>query len=171
MPAKKQIAAIKVTLLSKEAIFRIVLFAIIWWILTAGKSDSWVVGVPTVFISVFVSMALTNQSPNSWRILAIMRFVVFFVKASVRGGLDVARRVFHPRLPLNPDLVDYPLTLKKQSARILMANIISLLPGTLSVELQDKHIKVHVLDNNLDVRSELQAVESAVGALLSSDSD
>ena len=171
MPAKKQIAAIKVALLSKEAIFRIILFAIIWWILTAAKSDSWVVGVPTVIISAFVSMALTNQSRNSWRILSIMRFAAFFAKASVRGGFDVARRVFHPRLPLNPDLVDYPLTLKKQSARILMANIISLLPGTLSVELQDKQIKVHVLDNNQDVRSELQAVESAVGALLSSHSD
>jgi hypothetical protein len=33
-------------------------------------------------------MALTNQSRNSWRILSIMRFVAFFVKASVRGGLD-----------------------------------------------------------------------------------
>ncbi|MDX1738724.1 MAG: Na+/H+ antiporter subunit E [Alphaproteobacteria bacterium] len=171
MPAKKQIAAIKLALLSKEAIFRIILFALIWWILTAGKSDSWVVGVPTVVISVFVSMALTDQYRNNWRILSVMRFVAFFAKASVRGGFDVARRVFHPRLPLNPDWVDYPLTLKKQSARILMANIISLLPGTLSVELQDKQIKVHVLDNNQDVRSELQAVESAVGALLSSDSD
>jgi multicomponent Na+:H+ antiporter subunit E len=171
MTAKKQIPPIRAALLSKEAIFRIILFAIIWWILTAGKSASWVVGVPTVIISVFVSIALTNQSRNSWRILSIMRFVAFFAKASVRGGFDVARRVFHPRLPLNPDLVDYPLTLKKQSARILMANIISLLPGTLSVELQDKQIKVHVLDNNQDVNSELQAVESAVGALLSSDSD
>jgi hypothetical protein len=37
--------------------------------------------------------------------------------------------------------------------------------------LQDKQIKVHVLDKNQDVNSELQAVESAVGALLSSDSD
>jgi multicomponent Na+:H+ antiporter subunit E len=165
MPARKQIESVK------AAIFRIILFAIIWWILTAGKSDSWVVGVPTVIISVFVSMALTNQSRNSWRILSIMQFITFFAKASVRGGFDVARRVFHPRLPLNPDLVDYQLTLKNQSARILMANIISLLPGTLSVELQDKQIKVHVLDKNQDVNSELQAVESAVGALLSSDSD
>lgn len=155
----------------KEAIIRIVLFAFIWWILTAGKSDSWIVGVPTVIISVFVSMALKNQFRNHWRVLGIMEFIVFFAKASVRGGIDVARRVFHPRLPLNPDLVDYRLTIANQSARILLTNIISLLPGTLSVELQDKQIKVHVLDANQDVKSELHAVESAVGSLFGRDSD
>jgi multicomponent Na+:H+ antiporter subunit E len=152
-------------LLSKNAMFRIIFFAILWWILTGGVPESWLVGLPTVLISVFVSLALTDRPHSHLNKLAMIPFVGFFAKASVRGGIDVAMRAFHPLLPINPDLVEYPLKLANPSARILMTNIISLLPGTLGVELQDDKITVHVLDNNQAVWSELQAVESIIEAL------
>ncbi len=155
--------------LYKINVLRILLFALIWWALTDGEAESWRVGLPTVFISVFVSMLLTNHPPNRWKVLSIVRFMGFFASASVRGGIDVARRAFHPRMPLKPDWVNYPLKLKHPSARLLLANTISLLPGTLSADLQDNQIKVHVLDSDQPILTELQALESAIGALFRAD--
>jgi multicomponent Na+:H+ antiporter subunit E len=43
-----------------------------------------------------------------------------------------------------------------------MANVVSLLPGTLSAELRGDCLKVHVLDANADVFEELQSLESKI---------
>jgi hypothetical protein len=42
---------------------------------------------------------------------------------------------------------------------------VNLLPGTLSVELQDERLLVHVLDGDAPILDALQALEDAVAAL------
>lgn len=70
----------------------------------------------------------------------------FFPLESVRSGIDVARRALHPRLPIDPDFVRFGFRLPKGPARIFQVNTISLLPGTLSVELQDTAVRIQVLN-------------------------
>lgn len=92
-------------------------------------------------------------------------FAPFFLVQSLRGGVDVARRALHPRLPLNPCLVRYPLCLEEVPAQVFMANVVSLLPGTLSADLEDSVLTVHALDCALPVTEQLQALESRVARL------
>ena len=49
--------------------------------------------------------------------------------------------------------------------RVFMANTVSLLPGTLSAELDEEHLHVHVLDQTGDLTSELAVMESRVTRL------
>ncbi len=92
--------------------------------------------------------------------------MVFFLKASLISGLDVVRRAFHPKLLLQPDLIDYRLSLATDVARVFMADAVSLLPGTLSAHLVEANLTVHVLDRNMPVREELRALEKRVAAML-----
>jgi multicomponent Na+:H+ antiporter subunit E len=46
-----------------------------------------------------------------------------------------------------------------------MANTVSLLPGTLSAELDEAHLRVHVLDETGAFAAELQVVEAHVAQL------
>jgi multisubunit Na+/H+ antiporter MnhE subunit len=46
-----------------------------------------------------------------------------------------------------------------------MASVVSLLPGTLSAELSEDCMKVHVLDVNADALKELQSLEAKIGHL------
>ncbi len=86
----------------------------------------------------------------------------FFLLRSLFGGADVAWRAFHPGLPIAPDLIEYPLRLPPGLPQVLMANTVSLLPGTLSAELDQSVLKIHVLDNQRGVLAELEAVEQSV---------
>lgn len=61
----------------------------------------------------------------------------------VRANLDVAWRVLHPRLPIRPGIVRARTTLKSPGARVLLANSITLTPGTLSVDIEDDMLYVH----------------------------
>jgi len=144
-------------------ISRGVLFALIWLILTDGTASSWWIGVPAVLLAVAASAALVRPTPLVW--YEVLRFAPFFVLRSVRGGADVAWRAFHPGLPIAPDLIEYPLRLPPGLPRVFMANTISLLPGTLSAELDQSLLKVHVLDGRKEFLLELESMEQRLARM------
>jgi multicomponent Na+:H+ antiporter subunit E len=142
---------------------RAMLFALMWWVLTDGAMDSWLVGAPVVLFATLVSVMLLP--PFSWSLTGIVRFVPFFLWRSLHGGVDVARRALHPRLPISPGMVNYRWRLPPGLPRVVMANTVSLLPGTLSAELHKEYLRVHVLNRREDFLSELEKVEQRVAAM------
>ncbi len=147
--------------------FRTGLFALLWWMLTEGAMNSWLVGVPVVVFAALVSDALLPGV--SWSLTGMVRFVPFFLWHSLRGGVDVAGRALHPRLPISPGLLDYRWRLPPGLPRVIMANTVSLLPGTLSAELDEEHLRVHVLDETGAFASELKEIEARVARLFGLD--
>ncbi len=138
-------------------------FALVWWALSGGVPSSWWIGAPAVLLAALASVALVPRVGASWS--GVLRFVPFFAWRSLLGGVDVARRAFHPRLPIAPGLVEHALRLPPGLPRVFMANTVSLLPGTLSAELADDVLTVHVLDREKDAGADLAAVERAVARL------
>ena len=144
----------------KSIITRGVIFAIIWWVLTDGAASSWVIGVPAVLLTLVISFTFTP--PLEFRWLALLRFTFYFLWRSMLGGVDVGRRVFRKQLPIAPALFDYSLQLPPGPPRALMANVVSLLPGTLSAEIKQNVLKIHVLDHRGDFETELKEVEKGI---------
>ena len=142
---------------------RAVLFALMWWILTDGAMGSWLVGAPVVLSATLVSVVLLP--PFSWSLTSILRFLPFFLWRSLYGGMDVARRALHPRLPISPGMYDHRWRLPPGLPRVFMAHTVSLLPGTLSAELDEEHLRVHVLDQTVIIASELKVIEACVAEL------
>ncbi len=64
-------------------------------------------------------------------------FAVVFLWEVVVASLEVAYRVIHPRLPIRPGIVEFRTSLRSVAARTLLANSITLTPGTLTVDLLD----------------------------------
>ena len=143
--------------------FRMVIFGLLWWVLTEGATNSWLVGAPAVLLAVLASEVLLQGV--SWSLPGAVRFVPFFLWHSLHGGVDVARRALHPRLPISPQLFDYRWRLPPGLPRVFMANTVSLLPGTLSAELGKEYLRVHVLDQAGTFASGLAVVESRVARL------
>ncbi len=54
--------------------------------------------------------------------------------------------ILNPRLPIEPRMIRYPLKLKNPAAVALLANSITLTPGTVTVEMNEKELLVHTLD-------------------------
>ncbi len=90
---------------------------------------------------------LTPRQPQGLRLLQLPRFALFFVVESLRGGVDVARRAFLPALPLDPQLKTMAVGLPAGPPRTLLVSSISLLPGTLSADLdaERNRVTVHAL--------------------------
>ncbi len=143
-----------------DVFLRAGLFSLLWWLLTEGAVDSWPVAVPVVGLATLASLRL--WSPVDCSLWGIARFVPFFLWRSLAGGVDVARRAVHPRLPLAPGLYRHVWRLPAGMPRVFMANVVSLLPGTLSVVLASDELRIHVLDERGDFRAELDGLERRV---------
>lgn len=70
---------------------------------------------------------------------------VFFVEL-IKSNLDVARRVLTPSLPINPGIVKTKTILKSKMGRMILANSITLTPGTLTVDIKDDTLYIHWID-------------------------
>lgn len=70
-------------------------------------------------------------------------YLLFFLKELVKSNLNLAAIVLSPGLPLNPGIVKVRTRLKSRMGRILLANSITLTPGTLTVEMTGEWLYIH----------------------------
>ena len=151
--------------LLRAAGFRALFLAALWWTLTEGSATSWVIGGPLIMAVVALSVMAGQVTPIELRLSGLLRFLPYFLWNSILGAADVARRVYRPQLVLNPGLVAYRTLLPTEPARVFFANVVSLLPGTLSAELRNDELLVHVLDESRPVTAELANLEQQIALL------
>ena len=147
----------------RAVLARALLFALLWWALTDEVDGAWWVGVPAVVVTSVLSVALVPPTGLVWR--QALGFIPFFLWLSLKGGMDVAWRAFHPRMPITPELIEFPLQLPAGLPRVVLLNTVSMLPGTLSTQLENRVLRVHVLDSSGDFLDELEKLEQRVGGM------
>lgn len=84
-----------------------------------------------------------------WQLLQPQRyfwfivFLIIFIWECIKANLDVAYRVLHPAMPIKPGIVKVKLDLKTDIAKTILANSITMTPGTITVDLIGDTIYVH----------------------------
>lgn len=152
--------------LLRSFLLRFAVFALLWWILSEGDVSSWLFGVP---FSLFATLSSFQLMPKrEWRLRPVqaLRFLGFFAYQSIVGGVDVAWRAVRPSMPINPGFVTCPMRLPTESARVLLADTASLLPGTLSSGFIDDTLVLHVVDCSLPILEEVLRLEDRIAGAL-----
>jgi len=144
---------------------RALLLLLLWWILSDGEAAALPFGVPAALL---LALLLPRLFPAvSLRIhwLPLLRFGGLFLRRSVVAGLDVAARLLAPVPRIAPLQRRLRLQLPPGPSRWLLANTLSLLPGTLTVALQDDDIVLHCLDEDPQLEASLRELERHIGAV------
>lgn len=142
---------------------RMVLFAGLWVILTG--TEALALGAVAVPAAGWLSLRLLPAT-RPIRIRALLAIGPGFAWRSLLGGLDVARRAFDPRLPLDPGWIEVPVDLP-EGGRVALGGELSLMPGTLAAGSEGERLLVHVLDRGRDhagaVRDEAARLGRVIG--------
>lgn len=148
---------------------RILLFACLWWILAEGRPDGWLLGGVAVIAATWTSVALWPPAAHGMRLAALPGLLAFFLANSVRGGWQVALMALRGRRALQPAFLELPLNLPAGAPQILLINVLSLMPGTVGVELADDRLCLHVLHQDLPVVAAVRALERRIAVLFGAD--
>jgi multicomponent Na+:H+ antiporter subunit E len=92
----------------------------------------------------------------------MVRYLAYFFTQLALSNFDVARRIVSPDLPINPSLVEVSTGLSSDLGRMLLANSITLTPGTLTVEAKGDRMLIHWID--CPTGSDLESATRAIAA-------
>ena len=137
----------------------------LWLVLTNGDPSGWGYGLVIVPLVWLISGKLFPPGEYQLRPWHLPRFAVWFLVRSLVAALDVSRRLLARVPAVAPGVREVALTLPAGSPRWVAANILSLMPGTLSVEIRNDTLLLHCLDTGQDVNREVAATEQQVGRL------
>ena len=112
-------------------------------------------------------------SPRKWLSMRRYAFFVLYIgvlaKEIFKANLDVAWRVLHPELPVNPGIVKIRTSIKSETGLAFLANSITLTPGTLSVDVDPREgiIYIHWIDvKTRDVEEASRIIASRFESLI-----
>jgi multicomponent Na+:H+ antiporter subunit E len=97
----------------------------------------------------FFTPKLFSLKCETLHIKALVKLLIFFAFNSLKGGVQVAFFALHPTLKLSPFVYAYKLKTKNDFSASILANICSLMPGTLSMGLKNETLHLHILDESL----------------------
>lgn len=144
------------------------LMAAILWLLLTGSLDGQelVAGALVSVVAVLLGRGKTGILGGlRWSFAlpgAILIYLGVFAVALVRSNIDVARRVLAPDLPIRPAVVRVRTGLTSDLGRLLLANSITLTPGTLTVDVEGDLLTIHWID--CPPGSDLESATAAIAA-------
>jgi multicomponent Na+:H+ antiporter subunit E len=94
-----------------------------------------------VFTRFFIHNISKLLQPHRYFWFLVYLFV--FIWECLKANIDVAYRVLHPSMPIRPGIVKVRTTLKSDLAKMLLANSITMTPGTISVDIIDDCLYIH----------------------------
>ena len=132
-------------------LFTFIILFLIWLGFTTSLATSELItgAVISLIITSFVYKTFTDYGMKFFspmRVVYIIQYLIVFLIALIKANLDVARRVIDPKLPINPGIVKYDTKLKSRTAKVILANSITLTPGTLTVDIIDDALYIHWID-------------------------
>ncbi|TVR84406.1 MAG: hypothetical protein EA405_01605 [Rhodospirillales bacterium] len=112
------------------------LFAVGWALVWGGLTVAMLlIGYAIGYLALWLTRPLYGPSAYFRRVPRTIYLVIYFLYALVVSSVRVAADVLRPRLKSRPGIIAVPLDVKSDGAITLLANMISLTPGTLSLDV------------------------------------
>ena len=146
--------------MSIQIIFNL-LIAVLWMFMT--ESYTFVTFLIGYIIGIALLFLLRRFIPDAFyfkRVLLMIKLILLFLKELIGSTWQIAKLVYKPKLNVEPGIFALPTELRTNWEITLLANLISLTPGTLSVSISDDHttIYIHAMDMP-DIEKEIEGIK------------
>lgn len=142
-------------------------FLLLWLaMIPSAKAADVAMGIVASALATWTSVRLLPRGAGEVRLVSLLRFLPHFAWQSVQGGVDVARRALHPRMPLRPGLLVCPIGFPAGAARNEFCSIVSLMPGSVVVGEMHGAVTFHCLDTTQPIAQQMAAEEARLADVL-----
>ena len=137
-----------------DYIMRFVLTALImfaFWICLSGEF-SFILLLTGIISSLLVSyishdllIGNGDMKLGFIRTIRFIKFLPWLLWQIVLANIDLAIRTLHPKMPINPMLINFKNNLKTDLGMVILANSITLTPGTVTIDVNENDFFIHVI--------------------------
>ncbi len=83
--------------------------------------------------------------PTPLRFGRVLFYIPWLILQIIVASLQVAAVVLNPKMPVDPALIRFKTRLPNLASKVILANSITLTPGTITIRLKDDEFLVHAL--------------------------
>ena len=126
------------------------LFLFALWLLLSGHYTPLllVLGVLSTLLVVLLATRADLIDRETQPILlkpSVLFYWFWLGREIIKSNIDVARRILNPRLPISPNVFTVRAIQDTELGRVTYANSITLVPGTVAMDVDEDVITVHAL--------------------------
>jgi multicomponent Na+:H+ antiporter subunit E len=119
--------------------------AIVWQVVTRSFSlGGLVAGFCVGYVVLWIARPMFGDSPYFGRLWRIAGFFLYFLKELIVSSLRVAYDVVTPPIHARPGVIEVPIEAKTDLEITLLANLITLTPGTLTLDVAPDRKSLYV---------------------------
>lgn len=148
------------------------LLALLWMALMGSRQPvQFVLGFLVAYAALAILAPLVGTASYVRRLPRAVAFAGFFLKELILANVRVARDVVTPRAMRRPGVVAVPLDTRDETEITLLANLVTLTPGSVTLDVADDRSVLYVhamfVDDPDTVRADIKnGFERRVMALL-----
>ena len=101
------------------------------------------------FVCKFMDYSVEKERTFYKKVPQFCKYLVLLVKEIIQANLAVCRMILTRKETMEPVIVKVHTDLQTETAKVILANSITLTPGTITVSLADQELLVHCLDKSL----------------------
>ncbi len=130
-----------------------ILFAL--WLLLSGHYDLFHISLGVICSALVAYFSHDLLFPEfQWRrntgvAFRFICYIPWLFYQIILANIHVAKRALHPRMPIDPAIIQFKTKLSSDLALSTLANSITLTPGTITVDIRDGKYFVHALTNEV----------------------
>lgn len=129
---------------------------LLFWIALNGKITAEILAFGVVLAAVifwfmcrFLDYSVKYEMCIARNFIWILTYLVVLIIEMFKSAVAVYKRVYSRRIEIQPQMVFFDVDIKSEFLRFVLANSITLTPGTITVDVDDNHFCVHALDYTL----------------------
>ena len=124
-----------------------------------------IAAVMLAFMCKFMDYSLKKELNVYKKSIYFVAYAVVLLREIVKANLAIIPRILTIEEEMDPVIVKFRTSLKSDFTRMLLANSITLTPGTITVALEDDEYTIHCLDTSLAEGLENSDFEKALKKL------
>ena len=106
-------------------------------------------GLIFAFVCRFMDYSMEKERKFYKKFPLFCKYAVLLVKEIIKANLVVCHLILTRREVVEPVIVKVHTNLKTETAKVILANSITLTPGTITVSMSGQELLVHCLDKSL----------------------
>ncbi|SKC88926.1 Na+/H+ antiporter subunit E [Maledivibacter halophilus] len=137
----------------KEVFFKVLVLYLIIWTILAEKVDYQVI-IIGIFIAFLISMYNYKIKYRDYKGNCFLKFrnlklfvnyLFLLIKEIIIANIQLAIIVLSRKIVISPNIIKFNTKLKSDFLKMILANSITLTPGTLTIEIDDDEFTVHCI--------------------------
>lgn len=143
-----------------------------FWVLLNGQ---WTAEIAVVGLIVCAALyafmcAFMGYSPKrEWKIARrlprIIGYFFYLVGEVFKSAFAVIKLIWSPSMVIEPEVTSFRTKLRTDAGKVVLANSITMTPGTITIDVQEDEFLIHCLDASFDVGQEGFDMEDRVARL------